>query len=134
MVVSYHVVAGNRNSGPLLILVGLACSGPARSGLKIYLLYLSTHIHCSCLQTHQKRASDFITDGCELPCGCWDLNTGPSEEQSVLLTPEPSLQHPLFFLVYLFFFKIYLFHVYEYANALFSTRRKRTTKGPGEIA
>jgi hypothetical protein len=23
---------------------------------------------------------------------CWDLNTGPSEEQSVLLTAEPSLQ------------------------------------------
>jgi hypothetical protein len=33
-----------------------------------------------------------ITDGCETPCGCWDLNSGPSEEQSVLLTTEPSLQ------------------------------------------
>jgi hypothetical protein len=31
-------------------------------------------------------------DGCEPPCGCWDLNSGPSEEQSVLLTTEPSLQ------------------------------------------
>jgi hypothetical protein len=29
-------------------------------------------------------ASDLITDGCELPCGCWNLNSGPSEEQSVL--------------------------------------------------
>jgi hypothetical protein len=46
-----------------------------------------------CLQTHQKRSSDLITDGCEPPCGCWDLNSGPSEEQSVLLTAEPSLQH-----------------------------------------
>jgi hypothetical protein len=26
---------------------------------------------------HQKRASDLITDGCEPPCGCWDLNSGP---------------------------------------------------------
>ena len=26
------------------------------------------------------------------PCGSWDLNSGPSEEQSVLLTAEPSLQ------------------------------------------
>ena len=26
------------------------------------------------------------------PCGCWDLNSGPLEEQSVLLTTEPSLQ------------------------------------------
>jgi hypothetical protein len=44
---------------------------------------------------HQKRASDLITDGCEPPCGCWDLNSGPLEEQSVLLTTEPSLQpHP----------------------------------------
>jgi hypothetical protein len=62
-------------------------------------------VHCSCLQTDQKRASDLITDGCEPPCGCWDLNSGPSEEQSVLLTAEPSLQpcnyvsslHPFYF-------------------------------------
>jgi hypothetical protein len=27
-------------------------------------------------------------DGCEPPCGCWDLNSGPSGEQSVLLTIE----------------------------------------------
>ena len=38
------------------------------------------------------RALDLITDGCEPPCGCWDLNSGPLEEQSVLLTAEPSLQ------------------------------------------
>jgi hypothetical protein len=29
-----------------------------------------------------------ITDGAELPCGCWELNLGPLEEQSVLLTIE----------------------------------------------
>jgi len=28
----------------------------------------------------------------EPPCGCWELNSGPLEEQSVLLTTEPSLQ------------------------------------------
>jgi hypothetical protein len=49
-------------------------------------------VHCSCLQIPQKRASDPITDGCEPPCGCWELNSGPLEEQSVLLTTEPSLQ------------------------------------------
>lgn len=27
-----------------------------------------------------------------LPCGCWDLSSGPSEEQSVLLPTEPSHQ------------------------------------------
>jgi hypothetical protein len=31
-------------------------------------------------------------DGCKPPCGCWDLNSGPSEKQSVLLTAKPSLQ------------------------------------------
>jgi hypothetical protein len=34
---------------------------------------------------------------CEPPCGCWDLNSGPLEEQSVLLTPEPSHQVTTFF-------------------------------------
>jgi hypothetical protein len=41
---------------------------------------------------HQKRASDSITDGCEAPCGCWELNSEPLEEQTVLLTAEPSFQ------------------------------------------
>ena len=31
-------------------------------------------------------------DGWEPPSGCWDLNSGPSEEQSVLLPSEPSRQ------------------------------------------
>ena len=51
-------------------------------------------VHCSCLQTHQKRASAPITDSCEPPWGCWELNSEPLEEQSVLLTTEPFL-HPL---------------------------------------
>jgi len=32
----------------------------------------------------QKRAPDLITDGCEPPCGCWELNSGPLEKQPVL--------------------------------------------------
>jgi hypothetical protein len=43
---------------------------------------------------YQKRASDPFKGGCEPPCGCWDLNTGPSEEQSVLLPTEPPHQPP----------------------------------------
>jgi hypothetical protein len=62
---------------------------------------------------HQRRASDSITDGCEPPCGCWELNSGPLEEQSVLLTTEPSLQpsssSSFFFFSFSFFFFIYLF-------------------------
>ena len=44
--------------------------------------------------------SDIVMDGdgCELPCGCWELNSGPLEEQSVLLTAEPLLQPPKCFL------------------------------------
>jgi hypothetical protein len=42
--------------------------------------------------------SDPITDGCELPCGCWELTSGPLEEQAVLLTTEPSLQSVSIFL------------------------------------
>lgn len=34
------------------------------------------------------------TDSCELPCGCWELNPGPLEEQPGLLRAEPSLQPP----------------------------------------
>jgi hypothetical protein len=32
------------------------------------------------------------SDGCEPPCGCWELNSGPQKEQSTLLNAEPSLQ------------------------------------------
>jgi hypothetical protein len=49
---------------------------------------------------HQKRASDLIMDGCEPPCGCWNLNSGPSEEQSVLLPAESSRQPPTLILTY----------------------------------
>ena len=55
--------------------------------LCIYYVY----ILCSCLQTHQKKTSDLITDGCEPSYGCWELNSEPLEEPSVLLTTEPSL-------------------------------------------
>jgi len=66
---------------------------------KLFILYLL--VHCCSLQTHQKRALDPITDGCEPSYGCWDLNSGPLEEQSVLLTTEPFLQPSLLFLNYL---------------------------------
>lgn len=34
-------------------------------------------------------------DGCESPCWLWESNLGPVQEQQVLLTPEPTRQHPL---------------------------------------
>ena len=33
-----------------------------------------------------------VTGSCQLPCGCWELNPGPLEEQSVMLTAKPSSQ------------------------------------------
>ena len=46
---------------------------------------------------HQKRESDLVMSGCEPSCGGWDLNSGPLEEQSVVLPAEPSCQPFIFF-------------------------------------
>ena len=48
------------------------------------------------------------TDSCEPPCGCWELNSGPLEEQLVFLTAEPSLQLPLTLFSFSFFSNIIL--------------------------
>ena len=45
----------------------------------------------ACTPVCQKRASGHTIDGCELPRGCWELNSGPLEKQPVLLATEPSL-------------------------------------------
>ena len=47
--------------------------------LKIYLFYLYAYtVAVRMVVSHQ--------------CGCWNLNSGPPEEQSVLLTAQPFLQ------------------------------------------
>ena len=33
-----------------------------------------------------------VTGSCEPLCGCWEFNTGPLEEQHILLDTEPFLQ------------------------------------------
>jgi hypothetical protein len=57
--------------------------------LKIYLftyfMYVSTLLLFSDMA--EEGVSDLITDGHEPPCGGWELNSGPLEEQS-----EPSFQ------------------------------------------
>jgi hypothetical protein len=62
--------------------------------LFIYLLYMSAL--SAYTPACQKTASDPITDGCEPPCGCWDLNSGPLEEQPVLFITESSLHFLVF--------------------------------------
>jgi hypothetical protein len=45
----------------------------------------------ACVPAGQKRAPDLIIDGCEPPCDYWEFNSGPLEQQPVLLTTEPLL-------------------------------------------
>jgi hypothetical protein len=65
--------------------------------VKFYILYI---IELRCLLSHFLRKYlfiylfsilDIVIDGCEPLCGCWDLNSGPQEEQPVLLTSKSSL-------------------------------------------
>jgi hypothetical protein len=53
----------------------------------------------ACIPACQKSALDHIVDGCELPFGSWELNSGPLEEQPVLSIAESSLQ--LYIWIYL---------------------------------
>jgi hypothetical protein len=54
---------------------------------KIYLFSLYEY---TVAVTHTRRGHR-IPDRCEPPCGCWELNSGPLEEQSLFLGTEPSL-------------------------------------------
>lgn len=49
---------------------------------KIYLYGFSVCMYC------QYWASELITDGSELPCGCWELNSGPLIFSGFLLEPK----------------------------------------------
>ena len=73
------------------------CWNWASPGLLLFYSSVNLGKMCKCstcryTRVCQKRAPDHITDGHEPPCGCWELNSGPLDEQSVLLTAEPSLQ------------------------------------------
>jgi hypothetical protein len=57
-----------------------------------HIYYYVYSILPACLPAGQKGAPDLIIDGYEAPCACWELNSGPLEEQSVLLTSAPFLQ------------------------------------------
>ena len=53
--------------------------------------------YCICMSACMMKEGIRTQYGCEPPCGCWGLNSGPLEEQPVLLTPEPSSSPVLFF-------------------------------------
>jgi hypothetical protein len=59
----------------------------------ISLLFLRFILFIICKYTvalfrHQKRESGLVTDGCEPPCGCWDLLC------SIVCAPPRSIQSP----------------------------------------
>lgn len=45
----------------------------------------------ACRPACQKKASDFIIDGCKFPCSYWKLNSGSLEKQAKLLITELAL-------------------------------------------
>jgi hypothetical protein len=59
-----------------------------------FVLFWCTFMFCLpvCLCEGVGSAGMGVTDSCELPCGCWELNPCLLEEQPVLLITEPSLQ------------------------------------------
>jgi hypothetical protein len=68
-----------------------------------FLHYIILHIWVFCLRGNghawcpqrPEESIEFPEAGvtfCELPCGCWEPNLGPLEEQKVLLIGAPSLQ------------------------------------------
>jgi hypothetical protein len=61
---------------------------------KLFIYLFCMWVHCSCFR-HTRRGHRIITDGCEPPFACWELNSGPLEEQPVLLNTEPRMSPAL---------------------------------------
>jgi hypothetical protein len=72
----------------------------------LFILYIC--VYTFVVFRHTRRGHQIpITDGCEPPCGRWEVNSGPLEEYSVLLTTEKSLELPknqflVFFVIYFY--------------------------------
>jgi hypothetical protein len=48
--------------------------------INLFLFILCLSALSACTHSCQVRALELITDGCEPPCGCWELNSGSLEE------------------------------------------------------
>lgn len=59
-------------------------------------LYVCLSVHCVCTwclwRSEEGVRTPVTKDGCELSYGCLESNTGPPEEQPVLLTVGPTFQ------------------------------------------
>jgi hypothetical protein len=78
--------------------LSLSLSLPPSLSLSLSSFKMCISVFPACMSLSEGvRSWSYRQDSGELPCGCWELNLGPLEEQSVLSTTEPSLQ-PLSFL------------------------------------
>lgn len=56
----------------------------------VYALPVCVYGHYICVWSLQRSQEGIggpgtrVTNGCEIPCGCWKLDLGPSQEQQVL--------------------------------------------------
>ena len=89
MVVSYHVVAGDWTRDFSFFL--------SFCFKLIYSMYMDGYNLALSSNTPEEVVRYHYTDGCEPPCGFWELNSEPLEEQSVLLTTEPNSPAQYFF-------------------------------------
>ena len=64
-----------------------------------YFYFICALLSClyACLCGSSRSPGTGVIDSCEVPCGCWELNPDPLEEQPVLQNLELSLQPLLLF-------------------------------------
>ena len=68
------------------------CGSLAHGILFVFNLFIIISKYTVTVFRRTRRGHQISWMRCEPPCGCWELNSGPSEEHSVLLTAEPSFQ------------------------------------------
>jgi hypothetical protein len=80
--IAFHSLDGCRLNGKKVtqcIVIGFLCVCFLNVYLFVHLLYVRTLLLSS--DSPEEGRGSHITDGCEPPCGCWELNSGPLEEQ-----------------------------------------------------
>ena len=108
----YYRLVGQQALGPSLLfaaylakgVLGLQMCNPSPLTPFYSLWVFCLHV-CVCTVCPQRSDESIrfpgtgVTDSCELPCGCWESNPGPLQEQSVRVTTENSLKssHPAFY-------------------------------------
>ena len=55
--------------------------GPALKKYSIILWVCQGGVLLACMSESVGSSGTGITDSCELPCGCWELNLGPLQEE-----------------------------------------------------